>query len=346
MMKPSALLAVLLLPVLLASCRSAGRVKSESACPGETFYATVLSTRKHQLSGSNPVVGVFRSSDGGATWTHIGWEQGRAFAAMAPYGGCGDTLFIASGNGLMRTLDGGRFVRITTGWQITEVQDVTINPARRSQVFAATPYGLFRSGDLGESWTAASEGLPSRFVASVRVDRTAPARVFAGTEAGLFVSDDSGAAWEATPVVGPVRSIRQSPSDASRWVVGLQDGGVALSADGGRIWTSGTGAVADLTIYEAEFHPSDPDVLYAGGWQTGVLRSDDFGRTWRRTGTGLTELSVHSLAVSRARPGLVLAGSMGGGLYRSADAGESWQPVAPEVFEASQVWDLYVEGEQ
>lgn len=338
---------VLALLLLLPACTISRpmTVPGPPGC-GETFYASVYSTRNTRLSGQNPVVGLFYSVDGGETWTHTGWEQGHLFAAMAVPGGCGDTLFLAAGNGVMRTTDGGRFWKITTGWQVTEVQDVTINPARPAQVFAATPYGLFRTDDLGRTWNERSNGLDSRFVAAVRVDRTRPERIWAGTEAGLFVSDDAGEGWRATSVREPVRSIRQSPSDPQRWVAGLQDRGVALSTDGGRTWQYGAGDVAGHTIYESEFHPGDPDVLYAGGWQTGVLRSADFGRTWQRLDAGLAERSVHSLLVSRARDGFLLAGTLGGGLFRSTDDGRSWQPVAPSVFDASQVWDLYVEGEQ
>ena len=138
-------------------------------------------------------------------------------------------------------------------------------------------------------------------------------RVFAGTEAGLFVSDDAGARWRAAGVPEPIRSIRQSPADPQRWVVGLQDRGVAVSTDGARTWRYGEGIVADHTIYEAEFHPADPAVLYAGGWQTGVLRSADLGRTWTRLDDGMEETNVHSLLVSRRRPGLLMAGTLGGG---------------------------------
>jgi photosystem II stability/assembly factor-like uncharacterized protein len=316
------------------------------ACADEVLYASVYSTRKHQLAGQNPVVGLFYSRDDGATWTQTGWTQGHAFAAMAAPGGCGDTVFVANGNGVHRTMDGGRFWRITTGWEVTEVQDVTLDPARPARVFAATPYGMFVSHDLGEVWHARNNGLTSRFVGAVRVDRAAPDRVLAGTEAGLFVSTDGGATWRPTAVTAPVRSIRQSPADARRWAVGLQGRGLALTADGGATWTYAAGAPENRTIYEAEFHPTDAATLYAGGWDTGVLVSRDFGRTWTADQAGLSEKSVHALAVSRRRPGVVYAGTLGGGLFVSRDDGRTWTAVAPEHFEAAQIWDLYVEGEQ
>ena len=330
---------------LLSAC-SVSRPPAGSSCHGETLYASVYSTRNTQLSGKNPVVGLFYTRDGGETWAHTGWTAGHLFATMAAPGGCGDTLFQAAGNGVMRTTDGGRFWKITTGWQVTEVQDITINPLRLTQVFAATPYGMFRTDDLGRTWREYSEGLESRFADAVRVDRADPDRVFAGTEAGLFVSRDAGSTWKPTPVRVPVRSIRQSPSDPQRWVVGLQDRGVVLSRDGGETWAEGGGAIGSHTIYEAEFHPRNSDIIFAGGWQTGVMRSNDFGKSWLMLDAGLTERSVHSLLISREQEGLLFAGTLGGGLFRSTDEGESWHAVTPEIFNASQVWDLFVEGEQ
>lgn len=338
---------ILLLMTSCAGPRASVQQVEVAHAMDETLYAVVLSTRKHQLSGQNPTVGLFRSRDLGATWKHTGWPQGRAFAVMAAPGGRGDTVFLAAGNGLMRTTDGGGSWRITTDWQMTEVQDVAVNPNRPAQVLAATPYGVFRSDELGEGWAEASGGLDARFVSSVRFDRTSARRAFAGTESGLYVSDDGGERWTPTELREPVRSVRQSPSHADRWVAALQDRGVALSEDGGRTWRFGGGAVDGRTLYASEFHPSDPDVLYAGGWETGVLRSDDFGRSWQPFTRGLTDLAlnVHALAISRTTPDVVFAGTMGGGLYRSSDGGVTWEPVEPDIFDLAQVWDLYVEGE-
>jgi photosystem II stability/assembly factor-like uncharacterized protein len=319
-----------------------------SGCDDEVIYAAVLSTRKHQLAGDNPTVGVFYSADGGERWQHTGWRIGRTFAVMAVPGGCGDTLVTASGNGVMRTIDGGSFWRITTGWRVTEVQDVTISPADSRVVYAGTPYGIFYTDTLGERWEERSEGLSSRFVAAVRIDRLQPERVFSGTESGLFVSHDSGLTWRPSGLDTPVRSIRQSPSDPYRWAAALQDRGIAVSDDGGRTWRHGVGVGEDASIYEVEFDPWDEDVLYAGGWQTGVLRSRDAGKTWHALGEGLegVGLNVHALAISRQRPGYIFAGTMGDGMYRSVDGGKNWHPLVPDIFEASQVWDLYTEGEQ
>ena len=342
------LTALVLLPGIFGEITAQNDNREEIAgeCDEERIYAAVLSTRKHQLSGENPVVGVFSTTDGGDSWSHTGWKQGRTFAVMKPPGSCGDTLFTASGNGVMRTRDGGDFWKITTGWRITEVQDIAITPGRINRIFAATPYGVFRSDDFGKTWQEYSLGLPSDFVASIRVDRTDPDRVFAGTEEGLSVSGDAGAHWQPLPLRDPIRSVRQSPVEPNLWVAGLQDRGVAVSRDDGNTWSYVGGAVGQKTIYECEFHPENAEELVAGGWSTGVFRSRDFGESWTQLMPGQDTLSVHCLAFSRENPERIFIGSMGKGIFRTENDGDSWEAIAPQHFEAAQVWDLYVEGEQ
>jgi photosystem II stability/assembly factor-like uncharacterized protein len=343
-------LVLIVLTVMTGTTGAVSVTPSEHSggCDDEVIYAAVLSTRKHQLAGDNPTVGVFYSADGGERWQHTGWRIGRTFAVMAVPGGCGDTLVTASGNGVMRTIDGGGFWRIATGWQVTEVQDVTMSPVDPRVIYASTPYGIFYSDTLGERWEERSEGLSSRFVAAVRIARLHAERVFAGTESGLYISHDAGRTWRASGIDTPVRSIRQSPIDPNRWAAALQDRGIAISDDGGQTWRHGTGAGEDASIYEVEFDPWNEDVLYAGGWQTGVLHSTDAGRTWNVLGVGLegVGMNVHALAISRKHPGYMFAGTMGDGMYRSVDGGMNWHPLVPDIFEASQVWDLYIEGEQ
>ena len=300
---------------------------SAQPCPDadETIYVAMLSTRKHRLSGENPTVGLFYTTDLGQTWTHTGWKQGKAFSVWAPPAACGETLWLAAGNGVMRTTDGGQSWRITTGWEVTEVQDVWSPADNPDEIWAATPYGAYKSMDFGASW----EHLGGGFGSVVRGRMV-------GTEDGLVVDGRLGDVRE------PVRSIRQSPHDPSTWLVALQNGGVRISTDGAQSFAEGS--PVETTIYEAEFHPTKPNTILAGGWQTGLLRSDDLGRTWTRVDALQTE-NIHGIAVSRSDPNTILAGSMDDGLFVSRDGGGSWSPAAPEIFDQGQIWDVHIPGE-
>ncbi len=332
----SALTMILLADVVLAP-------SSVIAQSDETVYVSMLGTRKHRLSGVNPVVGLFLSADDGVSWTHTGWEQGKAFAAVTPYGGAGDTIFMAAGNGVMRTTDGGLHWRIVTGWEVTEVQDVGLAPGS-STVFAATPYGVFRSKDFGDTWDKIETRFDQPFVSSIRVDRSDAGVVLAGSEAGLYRSDDGGDTWRATRLRQPVRSVRQHPHHRMKWAAALQDLGVAMSIDGGETWRL-SGDLKGKTVYEVEFDPFDDQRLLAGGWKTGLLESTDGGASWVRIDSGLGSEDIHGIGVSRETPGLVIVGTMDQGVFRSQDGGQTWAPADTTIFEAGQVWDVYVGGE-
>lgn len=327
---------MLLLVLAVATSQTFGLPLS---CDQELIYVSMLGTRKHRLRGENPTVGVFYTTDFGDSWSHTGWKQGKTFATFAVGSGCGDTLLVAAGNGVMRSIDGGSSWRITTPWHVTEVQDVVMSNSGRG--LAGTPYGILASDDRGASWFDLEVDLGSRstpgahFTSAVRIGRNGTE--FAGTEEGLLRVSPAG--W--TEIEEPVRSIRQSPHDAATWMVGLQNGGVRLTRDNGEHWEP---SAITVTIYEAEFHPALKNVLVAGGWQTGLLVSRDFGKTWERNET-LPAESIHGIAISRRDPNVIIVGSMSDGVFVTADNGQTWSAAAPEIFAAGQIWDVTIAGE-
>lgn len=342
--------------LIIAGCASSNSVSqndqhtvstsSESSynCTQERVYSALLSTRIHRLSGVNPVVGVFDSRDGGETWSHSGWPQGRHFAIVTEPGTCGVIRYVAAGNGLFRTTDDGRTWRITTDWQQTEIQDVAVNTMKPSEILAATPYGMYRSNDRGDNWIEASVGLNQRFTSSIRFDRINERVAIAGTESGVYISEDGGSSWKLTNLDKPIRSVRQSPDNPGIWVAGIQHYGAAVSRDFGRMWQLSEG-LNGKTMYEIEFGVNEEE-LWAGGWEVGIWYSPDLGRTWEHRSEGITYPYIHGIAVSRTMPGTLWAGSMGGGLFRSDDHGKTWRASNPAFFDAGQIWDLFIDTEQ
>jgi hypothetical protein len=109
------------------------------AFPQETLYMSVLSSRRHAWGkNDNPVIGLFVSTDGGEHWHHRGWKEYiRTFHTIA---GPDGTLWSACGNGVLRSTNQGRTWRITTGWEVTEVLNVAVDPNHPARVAAATAY--------------------------------------------------------------------------------------------------------------------------------------------------------------------------------------------------------------
>ena len=73
-----------------------------------------------------------------------------------------------------------------------------IEPKQPKRVYAAADSGLYRSDDAGETWQAASAGLPGGGVVALALDPRQPQRLYAATPAGaLYLSEDGATSWQA-----------------------------------------------------------------------------------------------------------------------------------------------------
>lgn len=258
-------------------------------------------------------------------WSHHGWGNTRNFGLDAPPGDT-DTVFLACGNGVIRTTDGGASWKVVTDWRITEVLDVAVAPTAPTQVYLATAYGVWRSPDQGETWSAMNSGIPepqATFMTSIVADRQAPGHVVVGGEGGLFRTTNGAREWVP---VGPrgvaIRDLAQSAADPALWLAGTEERGIMISRDGGAHW-SFIGVEAGMgTIYAVAADPENPDRMAAAGFEGGVYLSTDGGARWRRA--GLEGPRIHALIFDANAPKTLWAGTLGDGVYRTDDEGARW----------------------
>lgn len=114
---------------------------------------------------------------------------------------------------------------------------------------------------------------------------------------------------------GRISSIAVDPRDASRWLVGVGNGGVWETRDAGGAFTPITDDAPTLAIGAVAFAPSDPDIVYVGtgetGWKVGVgiLKSTNGGQSWARRGQSLGRSAVRRLQVDTNDANIVLVAS-------------------------------------
>lgn len=106
-------------------------------------------------------------------------------------------------------------------------------------------------------------------------------------------------------------------------------GGLFASADDGATWSP---VDFDVDVSSSDFmslaaHPTQPDVLFAGGHGAGVVRSDDGGSTWTSSDAGIDGTDIHGLAINQRDPAYLYAYSVGHGVYSSVDGGDSWDRI-------------------
>ena len=267
--------------------------------------------------------GVYRSTNGGTSWTHVGLEDSKDIPRLAVDPRNPDVCYAAAMGhlwgpnkmrGIYKTTDGGK--SWTPSLQIddnTGAIDVILDPKNPEIVFAAmemrrrTPFsfssagdkgGLYRSRDGGRHWDKLSKGLPNQTGRiGVDVSKSNSKVIMAEVE-----SDEGGG--------------RNLDDGRSR------HGGVFRSEDGGDTWTR-MNANAPRAFYfsKVRIDPKNDRRVYLLGYD--LWLSTDGGKTFI---PGLTEklhVDWHAMAIDPADPEHLLVGS-DGGLYQSFDQGVTW----------------------
>lgn len=309
---------LLLFLVLAAGGQAAGL-----AVPGR-FYAAVAMTKAQKNSSTPSDSGLYARDEQGQ-WRHFGPRiLGVASLAMHPENP--GIVLIASADGVVRSADGGRTWRKTTGWEVADVRSVVFDPAQPAQAYAATAWGPLRSTDRGETWQLAQQGLAKLYSQTIIADRAQSSRVLLGTEDGIYVSTDAAQSWMrvASSPATTILRLAQSGADAPLLLAGTQGQGAWLSHDGGRTWAATDAGSAAANLYAVTLSPHDVAAMAVGGWGVGVRVSADGGRTWTERTAGLPVRNVFVLAFDPWSPGRLWASTFEEGTYYSDDLGRTW----------------------
>jgi photosystem II stability/assembly factor-like uncharacterized protein len=261
--------------------------------------------------------GIYKSSDAGKTWTHLGLRDGQQIAQIAVDPRNPDRVFVAVAGhpygpneerGIFRSTDGGKtFEKVLYRDENTGGGDVQIDPANPEIVYASLwearegPWengswkggngGIFKSVDGGKTWNQLSKGLPDGIVqANLAVAASAPRSLFAavGTEkaAGLYRSDDGGENWfvattDGRPGLaiggGDLPVVRFDPKDAN--IIYSATVVCWKSTDGGKTWKGFRGAPGGDDYQNAWVNPNNPGIILLGSDQ-GAIVTVNGGETW------------------------------------------------------------------
>ncbi|NNM05033.1 MAG: glycosyl hydrolase, partial [Gemmatimonadetes bacterium] len=169
--------------------------------------------------------GVYRSTDAGRTWSHLGLENTRHISRIRVHPSDPDMVYVAAqgaaygaseDRGIYRSLDGGQsWTKVLYAGTTASAAELAMDPTNPRILYAAFwdhvryPWyvrsggegsGIWKSKDGGDTWISIHDGLPERLgKTAVDVSPTDPERVWAMVEAdpggGLYRSDDSGESW-------------------------------------------------------------------------------------------------------------------------------------------------------
>jgi photosystem II stability/assembly factor-like uncharacterized protein len=311
--------------------------------------------------GRSPM-GVYRTQDGGNTWTQVlvptGDALGQTFSAVDICPSDPDIVYAGSDAAIYRSDDGGlTWVKtaggqsgwgppgIRAGWPI----DMQCDPDDPERIFANNySGGNFLSLDGGRTWANASNGYSGAQLINLAVDPYNPARVFVGGRSGGWYSEDGGLTWNGI----------RNPGDTIA-LAGGEVGGVAIDPSQPNHILIGTGEyILEWSAVESvwktraypfdygpetsviEFAPSDANIVYAGSANHntmvhadayenghGVLSSKDGGSSWESiTGEAFASAMVTDLAIDPDDSSVLYAATRDG-LFVTRDYGGSWLKV-------------------
>ncbi len=252
--------------------------------------------------------GVYRSTDGGATWSISGLRKRAVFCMTVAANG--ELAVGTLGERVIVTSDSGAsWHQAPAGSVADEIYDLTSD---NTSLYAATDQGLYSSSYESQTWQNLTSGAVSGAAYSAAVSGAGD--IFIGTNFGVYSSSDHGASWHAAGLAGS-KALFLAMSPTGVVYAATESDGVFSSGDGGSTWVSCGLVRSDLqTIVVDDFG----DLLV--GAYGGIFRSTDGGTTWNQS--TFTNSYVYAVAVQGSQT--IFAGTYNGVLV-SYDGGVTWK---------------------
>jgi photosystem II stability/assembly factor-like uncharacterized protein len=286
-----------------------------------------------QSSADNRLLGVYRTTDGAATWTQLPatgascstqcWYD--LFVAIHPTDA--STVFFG-GVALYRSTNGAEsFTNVTTNIHVDQ-HNFTFDPRNPQRVFVVNDGGVYRSDNGGSSWTSLNNGLAvTQFYAGISLHPSDPSIVLGGTQDNGTLQYSGLPNWAA--VIGGDGGYTaidyENPQirfGETQWTANSTFGGPRRSDGGGFVRKVSGINTAD----PAQFIPplvmdrTSPRTLYFG--TNRVYRTVDAAETWTPISPAFTG-TVSAIAPAPSEPAVVYVGTSGGQLQVTS-GGETW----------------------
>ncbi|PCE63994.1 glycosyl hydrolase [Sediminicola luteus] len=261
--------------------------------------------------------GVYKSTDGGAKWSHMGLPTSEHISKILVHPENPDIVWVASQGplwkkggerGLYKTVDGGKSWKRTLGddtW--VGVTELVSDPRNPDILYAATwqrhrtvaaymgggpGSGLHKSIDGGETWTALKKGLPTSWMGKIglAISPQNPDVLYAAIEldrrsGAVYRSTDRGASWEkrsnaVSGATGPhyYQELYASPHQFDK--IYLVDVRMQVSEDGGKSFSRMREESKHSDNHALAFKKDDPNYLMIGT-DGGIYETFDDTKNWR-----------------------------------------------------------------
>ena len=293
---------------------SIGAIAVAPSDPNIVYVGTGEADMRDSISFGD---GVYKSTDAGKTWKHIGLESTRQIGRIIIDPKNPQVVFVAAlghvygphpDRGVYRSSDGGStWQKVLFKGNDVGAIDLAFDPSNSRTIYASLwnvrrpPWfiyapangpggGIFKSTDGGSTWQPLANGIPTLGLGRIglAVAPRNPKRVYAIIDAkedgGLFVSDDAGTMWAKVSNDNRIwgrgwyfNKVTADPNDPE--TVYVQNTSIYKSTNGGKTWTAIKGAPGGDDYHQLWIDPTDPKRMIAASDQ-GSIVTEDGALTW------------------------------------------------------------------
>jgi photosystem II stability/assembly factor-like uncharacterized protein len=290
--------------------------------------------------------GVFRSADGGRTWSGAGLT-GQAVRALVLAPSDSNVLVAGTLEGVYRSTDASRtWERISPEHhqELRNLDSLAIDPHDPQVIYAGTFHLPWKTSDGGRTWRPIHEGMiDDSDVMSLLIDAGNSSRIYASACSGIYRSDDDAAQWKKIQGIPYTArrtyAITQDPKHPAM-VYAATSEGLWKTADGGMSWRRTT--PESWVINSVVVSEGDPGRVLIGTEELGVLLSGDEGEHFQDANTGFEHRQILALGVDAKKPGRALAvlAHAPEPVLATEDGGQTWFPTGTGL-RAEQVTRIY-----
>ena len=298
-----------------------------SGMEGKSIRAMAIAPSDANTLVAGALDGVYRSRNGGETWTRISPESSaeiKNIESIAIDPNDPETIYAGTWHLPWKTTDGGHSWHNIKNGVIddSDVFSIIIDPKQPQVVYASACSGIYKSENAGELFHKI-QGIPfsARRTRVLKQDPENRDVVYAGTTEGLFKTSDAGKSWRritsADVIVNDVLIDVRNPNHV---MLATDRSGVLASNNAGASFESSNRGFAHRQVAALAVDPEDSHTLYAGlindKQYGGVFVSHDQGAHWNQLSAGLDGRDVFSLQ----KAGTHLLAGTSNGVYEWSSA--------------------------